>query len=278
MWGQKYEFASLFIRCHRRCHSVFVRIRFVYVDMLGRLYAAVEPDEFNRLRIMHECLIGLRSGRTTQYHRVRLWLPRTEPKITTSWSRSPLRHLGYSGDNVKTLDTLSRCCLCRCGCIIIWVQFNDCQYHQIGCAVLRISFPEVVSCVPPSRLCEFVKLHLLLPKPLNALLYRFGDCAHHPAGLIIFAQLALLCLFIILIFPILPMVRTSNMTQTVSSSNYHLLKSLFGISVRQSRISRFPCFFLQLPNRCVCLFNLLSCPSSFSHNIILDRFFFPLIA
>jgi hypothetical protein len=54
----------------------------------------------------------------------------------------------------------------------------------------------------------------------------FGDFAHHPAGFVIFAQLAQLYLFIIYIFPSLPIVRTFNITQTVTDNNNHLQKCL----------------------------------------------------
>jgi len=81
----------------------------------------------------------------------------------------------------------------------------------------------------PPILVESIRLAApLVPNPLHALLYHFGDCAHHQAGFVIFAQLALLSLFIILIFPILPIVRTCKITQTVSDSNQPLRKRLPG--------------------------------------------------
>jgi len=121
---------------------------------------------------------------------------------------------------MKTLDKLSKGCWCTCGCIIILSRLNHCQNTQTGCAELRISFMDVVSFVPPSRLCQLFKLHVHLPIPLHALWYRFRDCAHHPAGFFIIAQLALLYLFIILIFPILPIFGTCKIAQTVSDSNH----------------------------------------------------------
>jgi len=135
-----------------------------------------------------------------------------------------------------------------------------------------------VGCMLPSRLCQLVKLHLLLSKSLHALLHRVGDCAHHPAGFVIFAQLALLCLFINLIFPILPMVGTCKFTQTVSDINRHLKKRFFALSGHLSRVFSCLCIFSLLPDRCHCIFNSLSCPSGFSLNIILDQFFFLFIA
>jgi hypothetical protein len=154
---------------------------------------------------------------------------------------------------------------------------NDDWNPQFGCAVLLISFTEVVGCILPSRLCQFIKLHLLLPKALHALLDRFGDYAHHPAWFIIFAQLALLCL-LILIFPILSIVGTCKITQTVSDSSLHLLKSLFGFSGRQPRDFSMHHVVLLLLNRCHCVFNWLSCPSGLSLNIILNPFLFFYIA
>jgi hypothetical protein len=137
---------------------------------------------------------------------------------------------------------------------------------------------EVDGCFLPSCLCQFFKLRLLLPKPLLALLYRFGDCTHHPAELVFFAQLALLCLWIILIFQILSIVGTSKIPQTVSASNCHLPKTLFWLSVRQSRDVSMLNIVLLLWNRCVCIVNSLSCPSSLSLNIILNPFHFLCIA
>jgi len=176
-----------------------------------------------------------------------------------------------------TLHKLSKCCWCWCYWIIVHLRLNECWNRQFGYAALLISFMEVLGCILPSRLCQLVKLHLLLPKPLDVLLHRFGDCAHHPAGFVIFAQLALLCLFIILIFPILPIVRTGDIAQTVSDSNHHPKKRCFTLSGCQSRVFSSLCIFLLLPARCLCIFNSLSWPSGFYLNIIVDRFLFLLI-
>jgi len=198
--------------------------------------------------------------------------------MTTSWLICPLRHVRYSGDNVKTHHKPSNCCWCRCRCIIIRLWCNDCRNPQFGWAVLLISFMEVVGRILPSWMCQFVKLHLLLLKPLHALLHHFGECAHHPAGFVILAQLALLCLFIILIIPILLIVGTCKITQTVSDSNHHLLESLFGLSVGQSSVFSFPCIIVLLLNCCVWAFYWHCCPSSLSIYKILDPLFFLIIA
>jgi len=67
------------------------------------------------------------------------------------------------------------------------------------------------------------------PKALHAVLYRFGDCAHHPLRFIIFAQLAKLCIFFMIIFdiPILLFFGTCKIAQTVSDSIQHLRKCCF---------------------------------------------------
>jgi len=188
--------------------------------------------------------------------------------MTTSWSRSFLWHFRYSGDNIKILHTLSTCCGSRCGYTLIGLRFNDCWNPQFGCAGLRISYSEVIGCIPPSWLCQFIKIHLLQPKPLHALGYDVGYYAHNPAGLLILAQLAMLCLFFILLFPILPINGACNIVQTVSSRNHHLMKDFFVLSGCQSCIFSFLCIFLLLPNRCLCMFNSLHCTSGFSlqHN------------
>ena len=239
-----------------------------------RLCAGVKAYKLNRLRILKRWWIGLRAGRKTGCTCVWLWLPRFKLNTTTSWSRSHLLHSWYSGDNLKTLHMLFKCCRWRCSCIIIRLQFNDCCHIQFGCAVLLISSTEVVGCVPLSRLCLFIKLHQMLLKPLHALLYHSRDCAYHPAKFIIFAQLAVLCLGIILILPILPIVRTCKIAQTVSDSNHHRLNCLFRLSGRQSHASSCPPVFLPLLDRCQCIFNSRSRDSVISLNIILDPFLF----
>jgi len=198
--------------------------------------------------------------------------------MTTSWSRSPLQHLRYPVDNIKTHYQLSECCWCKCSRIIIRLWYNDCRNHQFRCAVLPVSVTETVSWVPPSRLCQFDKLCLLLPKALHTLLYRYVDCAHHPAGFIIFAQLALLCLFIMLIFPIIPIFGTCKIAQTVSDIHNHRLKHPFGLSGCQFRASCCPCAFQLLPVRCLCICNSRSCQSGFSLNITVDSFLFVFIS
>jgi len=135
---------------------------------------------------------------------------------------------------------LSKCCQWRCGSNIIDFWFQDCGNTQFSCAVLLVSFMEVVGLISQSRLCHVVNFHLLLAKPLYMLLDHFGGCAHHPAGFIIFARLAPQhCNFIILIFAILHIVRTSKMAQTVFDSNLHPWNVPLGSEVVNPTFSAF---------------------------------------
>jgi len=97
-------------------------------------------------------------------------------------------------------------------------------------------------------------------------------------GFVIFAQLALLWLFIMLIYPILAVIGTCNIAHTVANRNHHPIKCVFRFSGRWSRVSSCLHIVLLLPNRCLCIFNSLPCPSGFSFNIILDPFLFLFIA
>jgi len=117
-----------------------------------------------------------------------------------------------------------------------------------------------------------------LPQSLHVLLYCFGYCAYHPAGIVICTQLARLWILIILIIPILTSVRTCKFAQTISNSYHHLLKRFFRLSGCQSRIFSISYYFLLLLNRCLCIFNSLSCHTGFSLNIILNQFLFFFIA
>ena len=138
--------------------------------------------------------------------------------MTTAWSRNPLRHSRDSGDNVKSLHQLSKCCSRRCQSVILCLQLYDGRNPQFSCAVLHILFTEVVGSILPSRLSQFGDHHLLLPRSLDALLDHFGDRAHHPAG------------FIIFLFHILPIIGTCKITQNVFDSS-HISSSHFSGSL-----------------------------------------------
>ena len=152
------------------------------------------------------------------------------------------------------------------------LQLNDSRNLHFGRAVLHISFTDLVSYILLSQLCQLVNLPLGRAMSHHALLYRFRHCAHHPARFIISAQLALLGVFVILIFHILPIVGTCKITKNVSDSYHDLLKSVFGFSVRQSRDFSMLGIFLLLLNHCLCVFNSVYCPNGFSLNIILNPF------
>jgi hypothetical protein len=53
----------------------------------------------------------------------------------TSCLRSPLHHFQYSGENVKKLHWLSKCCRRRCCYTSIRLQLNDCRNTQFKCSV-----------------------------------------------------------------------------------------------------------------------------------------------
>jgi len=74
----------------------------------------------------------------------------------------------------------------------------DSRNYHLGHPVLRTFLMQGGGQVSPSRAPQLVKIHLLLLKTLNALLYRFGDCAHYPAGFIIFPQHGQYCIFFVM--------------------------------------------------------------------------------
>jgi len=153
---------------------------------------------------------------------------------------------------------------------MIRLGLNDQWNLQFGLPVHLISFAETVGRVPPSGLFQFIKLHPLLSKPLHAALYRFEDCAHHAAGYVIFAQLALHCIIgFIFIFRILHIVRTGQITHTVSDSIQHLIKCHFRLPGCQFWLFNIAHIFLLLLNRSLCIFNSLSVRRSLSLHLVL---------
>jgi len=189
----------------------------------------------------------------------------------TSSARHCLWHLRHSGDNFKTLYKFSICCRCWCH-FTTWLQLIDWQNTLCGHAVHLITFMEDIRCVFPSWLRQFVELLLLPINPFHALLHRFRHYPHCPAGIVNFAQRTLLGLFIMLIFPILPIVGSCKISLTVDNSNHHLLNSRFLLSVCHSCIFILPCIILIFPTRCLWMFNSLSCHISHPIKIILDQF------
>jgi len=145
----------------------------------------------------------------------------------------------------------------------VYLWLDNRRNLQFVSPILHYSLTEVVCCVPTSRLRQFIKLHLLLPKTLQAVVYCVGDCAHHPARSIVIPQLAEHCIFFIIffLFPILLIVRTCMIAQTVSNSIQHLFQRCFGLSgCRHRGFSRSDIFPL-LRNRCLRILNSLSCNS-----------------
>jgi len=134
------------------------------------------------------------------------------------------------------------------------------------------------------RLCAPIPIVLICQdsltsgEPLCALLYHIGNCAPHPAGFVIFAQLAKLGIFIILNINIHLIVGTCKITQTISDSNHHFLKCCSRLCHCQSCVFAISLIFLLLLNRCICVFNSHFCHSGVSLDIILDPFLFLFIA
>ena len=141
-------------------------------------------------------------------------------------------HWSLSLDNINNLHMLSKCCQGWCGCRRVYLGLDHCQNLQFGSPILHISLTKVLGCIPPTWLDHFVKPHLLQPKTLHAVLYRFGDCAPHPARFIIITNLAVLGIIFIIfqVFPILLVVETYKITHTVSDSIQHLCKHCFRLS------------------------------------------------
>jgi len=188
------------------CHHFFIRIPFLYGNYLRRLSARVYACGFNRHWILNHWQIRHCIGWEGQNALVLLGFPQTLPDTNAPWWRSHLCHLRFSGDTIKSLHCLAECHRCEWGCIIICLRLNNIQNLHFCPSVLLMSLTEVVGWVSPAWLGQFVKLNLRPPEMLHVMLHHFGDCAHHPAGFVIFAQLAQLWILfiIILIFPILP--------------------------------------------------------------------------
>jgi len=191
-----------------------------------------------------------------------------------------MRHLGVSRENVKDLHKLSKCCRWWCGCCRVCLWLHNRRNLQFSHSVLHICLMEVVGRVPTSRLHWFVKPHLLLPKALHVVLYCFGDCAHHPARFIIFAQLAKLCIFLImiLVFPILHILETCKIAQTVLDSIQNLPEWCFGLCGCRSCLFNICHILLPLLNHGLCVLNSSSCHRGLSIHMILDPFPFFFIA
>jgi len=274
IWCLQYQFACLFLQWRRSCHHFFFWIWLLYGEYMGRLYAELIAGEFYRHQILKQWPIALCGRLQTWYTCVWLHLPSTYPTMTMFWSKCPIRHLPYSVDNVKTPHKLSICCPCRCHCITMSLWVNSSWNMQFICAVYFISFTEVVCWILLSWVCSFVKLYLHSQKPPQGLLCYSGQCANYPAGFFIVAHQALRCLFNIQIFPMLPIVGSCKITESVLDSDDYLHRSLFGLMVSQSCIFSMLWIFLLLLNRCLCVWNLVHCPSSAFLNIIMDPFLF----
>jgi len=240
------------------------------------VYAGVEAYRVYGLWYHNQWRTGRCDGRDRRTGFVCLLFQGIWRDMTTSWSISPLWHLQFAEDNVKSLHQLSPCCRCRLCSIIFCLWLNSCWKLQLGNPISRISLTDVVSRLSPSRLSQFFKLHMVLPNTLHALLHHFEDCAHHPAGFIIFAQLAQLWMFLIIlfVFPILLIVGICKISQTVSDSSQHLLTCLFRLSGCRSCLCSFSNIVLLQHDCCLWVFNSHSFQSSIPIHIFLDPYLF----
>jgi len=237
------------------------------------LHAGVKAYGFNRICILNRHRIGHHAGRKNRYEFMWLGFLRTQPHLTTSWSRSHRWHFRLSSDDLRGLHMLSNCYQGWCGSSRVYLGLDNRQNLQFGCPIPHISFTKVVGCIPPSRLGQFVKSHLLLAKALHAVLYRFSDCAHHPARFIMSTEFAALCIFFIIffVFPILLIIGTCKMAQTVCDSIQHLFKRCFRLPGCRATVFSSPHI---LHNCCLCVLNSLSCHCGLSLHKILDPFLF----
>jgi len=239
------------------------------------LHSGVTAHRFNRLGVLHLWSIGhlVRQQRCNAY--VYLRLLRTWLYLTTSRPRSHLWHFWLSRDDIKCQHTLFKCCLWWCTCSWFPVSPHEYQNLQFGRPVLYFSLTQVIGCVTPSRLHQFLNLHLLLPKTHPEVLYCFAVSAHHPATLVIFTELSKLSIFFIicLVFPILLIYGNCKMAMTVSDSIHYLRKWYFILSGCRSCLFSISHIFLLLDNRCLCVLILLSCQSGLSIHIILHPLF-----
>jgi len=200
--------------------------------------------------------------------------------MTTFWSRSPLWHLRFSGDSIKSIHLLARNCYCRGGWNLIRVWLINCLNLDSSYRVLHISLMDEVSRMPPSHLHQFVKFHLPLPKSVDVLLWQSGNCAHHPVRFVIFNQHAQLCIFftMILIIPILLIVRTCKFAQAVTKCIENLMTCLFCLAGSQFYLFSIFHIFLHMLNRSFITFKSLPCHSGLCIHIICNPLLFHLVA
>lgn len=170
---------------------------------------------------------------------IRLWSPSSKPHMTKSWSVSPLQHIRFLGYDIKGYHQLTKCYWYWCGWNLFCFHLNICRNLQVGHPIHHICLAKTIDWVPISQLCVFINLDQHLLKIIRRLWYCFGDCTHHPAGFVIFIWQALLCIFLIMfiVFPILLIIGTYKIAQTVSDSIPLLVTSFLGSQVVNPALS-----------------------------------------
>jgi len=141
--------------------------------------------------VTHRTLVRVGGMESIRMSEGNIYVMQTYPHMTTPWVRCHMRHFQFSGDPIRSLKRIIKSFWHRWRYIIWRLRFNDSWNHLFNRHLSLIPLMEVFGRVSPAWLSQFVKLHLHLPKTLHAILYRFGDCAHHPPWCVILAKLAL---------------------------------------------------------------------------------------
>jgi len=132
----------------------------MYLVISWRLYARVKANWFIRLCFQQRWLIAFCGGLKTGYACVRLWLHWTKPNMTTSWPRSPLRHLRDSGDNFKAFYKLSKCCRCTSATTLVSVRDTEGFRTALMALTERRTLWQRITPIPSPR--QLVALHTYL--------------------------------------------------------------------------------------------------------------------
>lgn len=173
--------------------------------------------------------------------------------MTTSWLRSHWWNFQRFRAAIDSHHMLPKCRWSWQGCLIFCLWLNYSRWLQFGCPVLHISLTEEFGRVSLALSRQFVKIYRLLASRLNSILYICGHCAHHPAGLAIFAlSTQLMMIFvIILVLPILSIAGACKLAQAISNSVQHLIEWCFRLCGCHSRLFSISHIFLFLLISCL---------------------------
>ena len=165
----------------------------------------------------------------------------------------------------------------------VMVRLQSCLFEawQLLEPSIRLSHTSYISHTckrqrPPTRLGQFINPHPRLCKPSQAVHYRVGNSAHHPAWFVILTEFAKLSIFFIIfrVIRMLLIVWTCTIAQTVSNRIQHLQDWFLGHCRCRSHRFSITDIVVLLNRHFLCAVNLLSCHISLSIYIILDSFLF----